>query len=294
MPSTLKPRQAVDKGLRRIIQDQIHEALSEIDRSDSESIHSSEKLMKRIGDAALRLVRRCLPKRVYRRENISYRDISRKLTDLRDATVLLEALGPLQAADTERIGPDDISAIKKFLETDRQVVERRIVHEKAGVLPLKQSLEGRPTAPVRLVPGPYDALRSQVRLRAGHKQAYRAFIAADAEPTPDHLHEWRKKAKYGLYQLRILKKVWPAGIPRIGHQLKEVSRSLGDYRDLILLRKKLSDNAAAGKIGVPVDGMCESIDRRLTQLQEDSFRLGRVLYGHGLKELTRQAHSESR
>jgi hypothetical protein len=56
----------------------------------------------------------------------------------------------------------------------------------------------------------------------------------------------------------------------------------------------LSDIAAAGKIGVPVDGMLESIDRRLTQLQEDSFRLEWVFYGHGLKGLMRQAHSESR
>ncbi len=169
----------------------------------------------------------------------SDRDISRKLTDLRDATVLLEALGPLQAADTERIGPDDISAIKKFLETDRQVVERRIVHEKAGVLPLKQSLEGA----LERLSGWCRGRMTRSDLRSGferaHKQAYRAFIAADAEPTPDHLHEWRKKAKYGLYQLRILKKVWPAGIPSVGHQLKEVSRSLGDYRDLTLLRKNI-------------------------------------------------------
>ena len=109
MAATLKPRQSVSKGIRRIIRQHIDKALAEVDGADvDESIHSARKRFKRIR-AGLRLIREGLPKKVYRRENDCFRNVSQYLTNLRDATVLLEALDPLKAAEPDQIDPDAIS-----------------------------------------------------------------------------------------------------------------------------------------------------------------------------------------
>jgi CHAD domain-containing protein len=59
--------------------------------SRDEMVHEVRKSLKKLR-TILRLVRPGIRGKIYRRENRAFRDISRPLTDVRDATVLVEAL----------------------------------------------------------------------------------------------------------------------------------------------------------------------------------------------------------
>src|SRR5207249_4922754 len=105
---------------------QIERALSELDGSkEDESIHSARKRFKKIR-AALRLVRDDLGDDVYRRENHCFRDAAQPLTQIRDATVLRDALDKLLDYFSRQVRHATFQGVRDALEARRCKVRSRI------------------------------------------------------------------------------------------------------------------------------------------------------------------------
>src|SRR5580704_13345662 len=82
---------ALMRRARRALVAQLDQAVAGLEDPRRRSIHEIRKKLKR-ARAALRLLRDCLGKAVYRRENSLLRDAARPLTPVRDAKVLFETL----------------------------------------------------------------------------------------------------------------------------------------------------------------------------------------------------------
>src|SRR4051812_27310961 len=97
MAFEFQANESIRKGIKRLVCRQLDSALSELSGSHPDSddtIHNARKRFKKLR-SVLRLVRDRLGNKIYRRENYRFRDAARPLTEMRDATVLIETLDNL-------------------------------------------------------------------------------------------------------------------------------------------------------------------------------------------------------
>ena len=217
--------------------------------------------------AALRLLRARLGPTVYRGENKRVRNAVKPLAWVRDAFVLRKTLRTLDKASFEalqrrlnlRLSRSETRAFER--RGARSVLEQLAVTREALLnLPTVDSEAASAAAGVRRV------------YRAGRKALRRARHRDDVA-----LHEWRKQAKYLLYQLELLKTVFNAKFDKLRRCAEKLAETLGDDHDLAVLIGKLRayDNPP----------LMKDIKRRRYKLQARAFRLGRQLYRHSPKHI---------
>src|SRR5207237_494396 len=85
--------------------------------------------------------RKALGSRVYRRENASFRDAARPLTEVRDAKVMLETLDQLAERFQGEIDPAALDRIRQALQDERTEIRERVLETGSGLAPVKVSLE---------------------------------------------------------------------------------------------------------------------------------------------------------
>ncbi len=69
----------------------------------------------------------------------------------------------------------------------------------------------------------FPALRQG--LKRTYKQGRNSMARAQAEPSVENFHEWRKRVKDLWYQMRLLESVWPAMLKSLANELEK----LADY-----------------------------------------------------------------
>lgn len=286
MSLKLKKNESVDSGLRRIITERLQAALRELDRRGDElddAVHNARKRLKE-ARAVLRLLRPALPEELYQTEKASYRDTARPLSQARDAKVLIDALDKL-AAESGEAGLG--GTLKSELEA-RRLQHHHALVEGEGVRELQQVLA---RAALRVPGWPVDAQEWET-LRRGLSPVYRrgrhAMRAAQAEPTNENLHEWRKQAKALWYQVQVLENLWPGLLAPLADEIHQLTDLLGDDHDLAVLEELISANGATG---LPADAkarLLEHLTGQRRQLQEDAFALGERLYAEGARTFTQR------
>jgi CHAD domain-containing protein len=103
-------------------------------------------------------------------------------------------------------------------------------------------------------------------------------------PTDETYHEWRKWAKYQLYQSLLLKPFLSGSIKRRVGKLKRLGKLLGVDHDLAVLRDELVQAADFISVRQLVNFgelLC-AIDNRRRHLQSRSLRIGRQVYKKGI------------
>jgi CHAD domain-containing protein len=108
-------------------------------------------------------------------------------------------------------------------------------------------------------------------LRRIYRQGRRALGAAQADPSTENLHEWRKREKDLWYHLRLLHDTWPGPMGAAADEASTLADLLGDDHDLAVLL------ATARELG-EADGLEWVVRQRRSKLQADAFELGRRLY----------------
>ena len=61
------------------------------------------------------------------------------------------------------------------------------------------------------------------------------------DPSPEKMHEWRKKTKYVMYQIMLLSEIWKPVMDIAGEELKKLSDYLGEEHDISVLIQKLKE-----------------------------------------------------
>lgn len=287
-------------ALRRCAREQLEDAIEQLERRRAAdpvvAVHEARKSLKKTR-AVLRLAQPELDKRSYRRENRSLRDAGRAVSAVRDGDVMVETLDGLRRRYAGQVPAKSFTSVRDSLATQARVgrdfdeaVFAQLVDE------LKDALR-------RVEDWPLDRA-DWATVRRGtirsYRRAQKAGAVAAAEPTAEHLHEWRKRVKDLWYHERLLEEAWPTVMSAQAEEAHALSDALGDDHDLTVLAQHLTDaDSPLAGTSIGRDEVLELSARRRAELVESATRRGRRLfaerpkaYGRRLKRYLDAAASE--
>lgn len=272
----IDPCATLEAEVRRVADEQVAKALDELDDPDldvHETVHQVRKRCKKLR-GLLRLVR---PEfgGDYAAENASFRNAGRLLSSFRDATSLLgcfdrlmkhyeqhtqvEVFAPLREVLVERRADLDVDEDLERFATEMKKARRRLE---------RWRLDGRG----------FESVRGG--LEKTYRRACKAMDRAYEQTSAANFHEWRKRAKYHWYHIRLLKEAWPEALAVQRDALDELCDLLGDAHDLALL----GDAAREGELGEPY-GLVQLIEMRRSDLQALAHPAGKRLFCAKPKQL---------
>lgn len=289
MAYRLKRSESIGEGVRRIAREQLEQGIADLTAGKlerHEAVHQVRKRLKKLR-GLIRLVRPALGEQ-YATLNAAYRDAGRELSAVRDAQTMLETLDSLRETYGDQLENSVFETARRGLAERRQ----RIADEQLDLdQHLRELTEWLGTQ--RDAAGDWDVgEQSSKHLFDGLAKTYgRARDALDAaadEPTMESLHEWRKRAKYHWYHMRLLRNVWREEIQARVVASDKLSDLLGDDHDLALLCGLLreSDEPFGGDENVQV--LVAVANRRRKELQQEAFPLGRRLFAEKTRAFGRR------
>jgi CHAD domain-containing protein len=285
----LERTEFVPDGMRRIARGQLDDGIDELagqpGRKLDEAVHETRKRLKRLR-ASLRLSRSAIGDETYSRENTAFRDMGRRLSGPRDAMVLIETLDGLTDRFGEELPAEATSALRDELEQEHKRALTKLRRSKATVEAVRAELE---EARVRSAYWTYDADGFDA-LRPGLERLYRrgrrSMRAAADEPSTEHLHEWRKRAKDFWHAVQIVRPASPTRMKKLAKDAHRLSDLLGDDHDLAVLRQHVALSHAIAQEDART-AVLAAIDRRRASLQRRAFKLGAKIYGPRPKPFAR-------
>jgi CHAD domain-containing protein len=238
MAFTLKPSESVRRGLTRCATEQLeraeHALRDEFPERPVEAVHEARKAIKK-QRALQRLSRGTIAAAERRHENATLRDAARRLSDARDADVLLETLDALVEHAEGRIPNTTFRLVREHLERHRPR-EHSPVDVEAVADELHASYER--VANFELHRGGWKAL--EPGLLRTYRSGRRAFARAVSDPSDASLHEWRRRVKDLWYALRLLSASGGAPVKGQAKEAHRLADLLGDDHDLAVLAETLS------------------------------------------------------
>lgn len=260
-------------------------SLSRPELSD-DAIHEVRKGLKR-ARATLRLLREAIGVAAYHRNNILLRDAARPLTPIRDAKILLETLRKLTDG---QVNSPFVAGLRRALGRERrrareQLTRAEVQHIVAALHQVRDRVERIP-----------EHALNPATLRGGLERAYRsarkAYRHACKRDSDEELHEWRKQAKYYLYQLELLSSLARDRFARRRKHTERIGERLGDDHDLAVLNEKILKYARAEHAAsrdALVEDLIQRLVRRRKQLQRKAFRLGQEVFADKARVIGRKA-----
>jgi CHAD domain-containing protein len=269
--------ESVPTGIRRMVVEQIDRAMDRLApdaHNQEDAVHDARKCFKKIR-AVLRLVRDEIDDEVYKSENIFFRDVGRRLSDVRNATIIIQAFDGLvkRSSDMERyrllrtsIVASHDEAVDRLRKRWEDLGElRELLHE------AKDRVAGWPLE--------RDRFAAMGRgLRRTYRHGRSAYAEVVAEASVEHLHEWRKEVKHLWYQLRMLRSVWPEVMGPLVRELEALSEELGEDHDLALLSQALLSGEEFSSHSDIAAALAALGEKRREALQESAKSRGARLY----------------
>lgn len=256
------------KAFGRIADEEIDLAISQLQgRDPGEAVHDARKALKRLR-ALLRSLRDACPENLYRLENRRLAQAAHTISPTRDLEVQLEILDKLRQ---ENHAGD---LVRRQLERRQKTCIRRLpaVRKKVcGMLQAsRQSLHSLPIGQA----SPADVAASLRRL---YKQGRNAFHEARQHPTPQNLHESRKKAKWLGYAFELIEGTRCNKVSGWRKRAENLAETLGDDHDLFLVWTTLREaHHALPKRDFRL--LAKRIARQRAKCQEKALKIAKHLY----------------
>ncbi|QDV18301.1 CHAD domain protein [Gimesia panareensis] len=276
-------------GVRRIAGHQVHKAIEELQNSESdrhEAIHEVRKRFKKLR-GLIRIVRPGLGNQ-YSQINVWYRDAGRRLSRVRDAESMLESLAKLKVRFDDPAYAELFAAFEKcFQARKQQLVEEWIDLEQE----LQTLCEELQTAQKQIenwkIKGNPDKI-----LREGLQQNYRrgaeALTTLHEQPSDELFHECRKRSKYYLYHMRLLKDVWEPILSAQLSVLDPLNDYLGDDHDLAVMTCQLTSEPERFGAASDIDQFLTLIARQREELQSAALSLADRIYAEKPKAFAKR------
>jgi CHAD domain-containing protein len=286
----LRRDEAVPDGMRRIARGQLEAGMEELagqpNRKLDEAVHSTRKRLKRLR-AALRLERGAIGDETYRRENTIFRDTGRRLSGPRDAAVLIETLDGLTERFGDELPAEEVRPLRDRLVQDHKQAVAKLRREQATLTDVSGELED---AHVRTAARKYDSQGFEALepgLRRIYRRGRRAMQAAREQPSNEHMHEWRKRAKDLWHATQIVRPASPKRMKALAKQSHQLSDLLGDDHDLAVLRARVVKGGVAFEQPSTRKAVLAVIDRRRAAIQREALDLGAKIYDRPPKRFVR-------
>jgi CHAD domain-containing protein len=278
-------------NVKRMVCERADEALECLSgtnkRADGERIHTARKRFKEIR-AALRLIRAALDPRVFRKENRTYRDAARPLSELRDARALIEALDALIEHFQGELKKRAFASVRKLLVQRMRTIRRRVIVERGALRDVQRSIRD---ARRRIDRWPLRRLKFRSfadGIEETYRSARRAMAVANDVESDECLHEWRKWVKYLRHQSEILRPIRPEAMSVLVEQAHELADLLGDDHDLAVMKGVLAAELRDSMESHERKALVGLIRKRRETLHKRAQRLGRKLFAEKPKRFGRR------
>lgn len=282
MSLKLKKDEKISKGVRRIVGKRIDKALEAIGRKtrsvSDHGVHEARKRFKEIR-GVLRLVRDEIGEETFQRENQTFRDAGRPLSELRDAKVMIDSLDTLLAHFKGRIKPKSAANLQRLLMNRRRDTRQKILKRDHAASAIVKAVKA---AAKRVDKWPLDR-NGWKAIERGLQKVYTqgriAMQKAGNDDADENLHEWRKRTKDLRYELKFLEAIWPETIRPLAEQAHQLTNLLGDDHDLAVL-KEIAQSAELKTDDESVNRelLFALIDERRCALQDQARELGKKIF----------------
>ena len=294
MSFELRADEGLHSGIHRVAKSEIESVREYAGGSSKGSrdvmVHEARKSLKRLR-AMLRLVRPAIARKVYRRENLAFRDAARPLSEVRDAKILVETLDKIVKINGRVPRNQPFAAVRRELVRHQHGVREKVLdHDEAFAIvdsAMKDALE-RLDDWAHVHDGWSSVGEGVQRV---YRRGRRALAAAHEKPTVEHLHEWRKQVKYLRHQMELLRPMKAIVLGPLAEKAEELGDILGDDHDLAMLRREVAgDTERFGGTEV-VESLLGRIDRRRERLGRRDLALGRQIFRSAPKDFGERLHA---
>lgn len=271
--------ETISEGMRRIASEQLQSALDGLEAPARDEVagvvHDVRKHCKKLR-GLVRLVRPAMGDQ-YRPVNVLIRDAARYLSSIRDAHALLATFDDLLAAATAPASTPALQAVRDGLVARDEAATDAVTDDdervqRARAL-LRQAHEG-----VAYWPLSDDVADVIGGLSKTYARGRKRLADCIADPSDGNLHEWRKRAKYSWYHVRLLQDAAPSVLGPLADRFHDLSDAIGSDHDLAVLTGIF--RSAPDEFG-GADAVREAqllIDGHRLDLQRRAVRLGVRLY----------------
>lgn len=238
----------------------------------AERVHELRKNVKK-ARALLRLVRPAFDD--FARENAALRDAARLIAPLRDVDVLLTTFD--KVASQVSVPPEPLEALRARIAAARDGspdAEALLAAHTAAIADIN-----RRARRWKISGSDFDALAPG--LERSWAAARKTMQHALASPSPEALHNWRKRVKDHWYHARLLAPVWPEMMSTHVALAETLGETLGDARDLAALADALAADTGGQEI------RSEAL-RQEDALLADARALGTRFFGEPASGLARR------
>lgn len=278
MSYQLKRKEKTSKALQRIAKEQLDKALDEVHRrglKKASQVHQVRKRCKKLR-GLLRLFRSSLDD-TYQEENAALRDASSRLSEARDAKVLIDSYDLLMEHFEGQVDRQAFGSIRRKLTWQRKNLFKEEPNVDARLDEVAKRLRQirRRVKKWEIDDKVFEAIEGG--LGNTYRKAQSSMKKAYKQGTAGAFHEWRKRVKYHWYHMRLLAGVWPKPIKARAKEAHRLGDLLGDDHDLSVLRLHLKSDAQEYGKKRDLQAFIALIDRRRKQLQRACRPLGELL-----------------
>ena len=291
MAFELDEREDAATNIRRIVCDRVDMAVRCLGgakgRAEGESVHTARKRFKEVR-AVLRSIRDAVDGDLFRKENRSYRDAARPLSEIRDSRALIEALDALVKHFGDELKRGAFDHVRKMLVRRARACRQRVVVEQGALRQVERSLR---RARKRIERWPLEGVDfgSFVDgIAETYRECRRLMSIANDLGTDESHHEWRKQVKYLRHQSEILCPLWPEAMRLLVDEAHELADLLGDDHDLAVMKQVLTHELHDEIAGHERKALLGLIAERRATLQKRAKRLGRKLFADKRKAFRRR------
>jgi CHAD domain-containing protein len=225
---------SVQDAVRRIAATQLDRAIQTLSGSDRDTpatVHTVRKSVKKLR-GLIRLARPGF--KHYSVENDALRAVGQSLAHLRDSDVMRQTLADLADGTDAFPAMTAVLAAHSAATRDPDATHRATAQARDSLAAIAARV------PAWRIKG-RDFDTPARALARSHARAQAAMAALSDTPTPEQLHDWRKRAKDVQYQLQLIEPFWPAAIGLRMREMDRLTELLGLCNDLSVLL----DRAAA-------------------------------------------------
>jgi CHAD domain-containing protein len=285
----LRPGEPIPEGIERIALAQLDGSIEglagETDADRATAIHETRKSLKRLR-ATARLTRHQLGDKAFRRDSRAFRDAGRSLSAARDSRVMLDTLAELVEHYPRVARSDGLAPFRRTLLSRHANSQRKLRDTAASERALRELRAARD----RVTAWPLSG-ESAAALAPGVEQIYRrgrqAYRATRKDPSTEHFHNLRKRAKDLWYTGQIVESAAPDTFGPITDGAHELSDLIGKDHDLALLAENAAARPERFADGVSLEDFLDLIARRRRKLQRRSLKVAARLYEQKPKKLVR-------
>jgi CHAD domain-containing protein len=285
-------------SVRRIVAGRLDDALEQLrERIHDDvgvAVHEARKDLKK-ARAVLRMVRHRMDDDVFVRENARLREAGLALGSARDAEA---KVGTLEALE-ERFGdelPSATGALRHDLSSERDELADAGADPASEFLSIAREAAAAIAATRKSIDSWSFSKAGWKLVGPGLERTYRRgrnrFRDVRRDPTPENIHEWRKRVKDLWYGMRLLRDSWPDVMSEMGDEAHELADLLGDHHDLTVLAGDLRNRKApAGEGDDGIAALMNAIEGRQEELLEAAVPVGERLYAESPKAFGKRMHA---